>query len=149
MSQSQENQNAGGNPPGSPGDLEQSPAMVFVLGIITCGLYIIYWYYSRYRQLEDLAGTTPTGNSFAIDLLLILATCSLWHVYMDYRISTLCNELQRKFGLADNDTTTLTVVLDVAGYLTGYLTGLVSTAIHQDQINKLHRARPRGELVFH
>ncbi|MEQ9362838.1 MAG: hypothetical protein RIF32_01265, partial [Leptospirales bacterium] len=96
-----------------------------------------------------LAGTTPTGNSFAIDLLLILATCSLWHVYMDYRISTLCNELQRKFGLADNDTTTLTVVLDVAGYLTGYLTGLVSTAIHQDQINKLHRARPRGELVFH
>ncbi|MCR9140654.1 MAG: DUF4234 domain-containing protein [bacterium] len=152
MSQSQENQNTGGNSdrggPRTPGDLEQAPAMVFVLGIVTCGLYIFYWYYSRYRQLEEMAGTTPTGNTFMLDLLLILATCTLWHVYVDYRISMMLNDLQRKYGLPENDTTTLTVVLDVAGYVTGYLTGLVSTAIHQDQINDLHRARPAGELVF-
>ena len=99
-------------------------------------------------QFEELAGTTPTGNTFALDILLILATCSLWHVYMDYRISMMCNDLQRKFGLPENDTSTLTVVLDVAGYLTGYLTGLVSTAIHQDQINKILRAKPNGQLIF-
>ena len=145
MSHSQSSPTPYENPPsGGQNDVETHPAMVFLLGIITFGLYIIYWYYSRYRQLEALSGRTPTGNSFLFDFLLMIVTCSLWHVYMDYRISMQCNDLQREYGLPENDTSTLTVVLDVAGYLTG----LVSTAIHQDQINKIVRARPQGQLQF-
>ncbi len=128
----------------NPADAEQSPVLVFVLGLVTCGIYVLYWYYSRYQTFKAMTGRTPTGNSFALDFLLILVTCSIWHVYMDYRISMQLNDLQKEVGLPENDTTTLTVLLDVAGYLTGYVTGLVSTAIHQDQLNKVLLATPPG-----
>lgn len=125
----------------NPADAEQSPVLVFVLGLFTCGIYVLYWYYSRYQVFKALTGRTPTGNSFALDFLLLIVTCSIWHVYMDYRISMQLNDLQQEVGLPENDTTTLTVLLDVAGYLTGYVTGLVSTAIQQDQLNKVLAAR--------
>ena len=61
--------------------------VLLVLSVLTCGLYLFYWYHEIYRELEELSGETPTGNSYWIDLLLHFVTCSLFGIFVDYKIS--------------------------------------------------------------
>lgn len=127
----------------------RSPVFVLVMSLITLGFYLVYWYYTIYDQLRGIDGRTPTGNDFWIDFLIVIVTCGIWGVYVDYRISGQLNEIYARYGVEDqNDTTILVVILDVAGYITGYLTGVISSAIQQDQMNQLHEKlralRPGG-----
>jgi Domain of unknown function (DUF4234) len=123
---------------------DTSPALVLILSIVTCGLYLIYWYYSVYSDLNQLDGRTPTGNAYFIDFLLMIVTCGIWGIYVDYRISQQLNELQEKAGLAANDTTALVIILDVAAYVTIAFTYMISSAIQQDQLNKVMNALAAG-----
>ncbi|MBX7059712.1 MAG: DUF4234 domain-containing protein [Leptospirales bacterium] len=113
-----------------------SPVFVIVLSIVTCGIYLFFWYYRTYEDLGKLCGRTPTGNGYWMDLLLTVVTFGLWSVYVDYTISERLNEMQQRASMPENDTRIPVVILDVAGIVTGYLTGVISCAIHQDQINK-------------
>jgi len=127
----------------------RSPILVLVLSLITCGVYLVYWYYTVYDQLRAIDGRTPTNNDYWLDLLIFLVTCGIWGIYVDYRISGQLNEIYARESIQDqNDTTVLVIILDVAGYFTGYLTGVISSAIQQDQLNQLHEklraARPGG-----
>ena len=124
-----ETQNQGSNPYDSQQSAgqpllteEQSPVLVILLTVITCGLYLIYWYYVVYQDLELLYGRTPTGNSFVLDLLLTVITVGLWGVYVDYQISVLCNELQQRYQMPPNDTTLLSIILDLSAYVTAFAT---------------------------
>lgn len=123
---------------------DTSPALVLVLAIVTCGLYLIYWYYSVYSDLKQLDGRTPTGNAYFVDFLLMIVTCGIWGIYVDYRISQQLNELQERAGLQANDTTALVIILDVAAYVTIAFTYMISSAIQQDQLNKVMNAIAAG-----
>lgn len=125
------------NEPNPPITEETSPVLVLVLSIITCCLYLVYWYYVTYQTVKRLTGSTPTGNAFVFDLVLAVVTVALWGIYVDYKISQRINELNRRYGLDEDDTTVIVVVLDVAVYVTGYLTGIISSAIHQHQLNRI------------
>jgi len=114
----------------------RSPALVVVLGIVTCGLYLIYWYYKVYGELVSLRGKTPTGNSFGLDFLLTIVTCGIWGVYVDYRISLEIAAAQKDRGMTVMDTAELVIILDVIAYLSFYFTGIISSAIQQDALNK-------------
>ncbi len=115
----------------------RSPGLVLVLGLVTFGIYMIYWYYKVYDEMKRATGATPTGNEYVIDLILFIVTCSLWGVYVDYRISRQLEDLQRTRGLPVNETGTLVVILDVCAYLTVWLTNFISSAIQQDIMNKI------------
>jgi len=119
----------------------RDPGIVLVLSLFTCGFYLVYWYYRVYEEMEQLSGETPTGLNFWLDLLLYVFTCSLYGIWVDYEISLGLNELQRRWGVQDaTDSTMLAVGLDVAAYLTGMFTNYVTSAVHQDQLNKVGRA---------
>lgn len=122
--------------------------MVFLLCLITCGLFQVYWYYRMYRDLSELAGRTPTGNSYALDFILVVITLGIWSVVVDYQISVQMNDLQQRAGLAANDTTTIVIVLDVLIYFTAWITNLVTTAIHQDQLNRILQAPGAANLAL-
>ncbi len=115
----------------------RDPVLVLVLSLVTCGLYLIYWYGKIYDELMELDGRTPTGNSFPLDFFLFIVTCGLWGIYADYRISEQLSELGARRGKKVNNSALIVVVLDVVAYFTGYLTNVVSSAIHQDILNKL------------
>lgn len=117
----------------------RSPALVLILSIVTLGLYLIYWYYKVYDELKRATGSTPTENDFVLDFILVLVTCSLWGVYVDYRISRQLEEIMAATNQPVNETATLVVVLDVIAYPTAYITNLLSSAIQQDVMNKLAR----------
>ena len=123
--------------------------MVLLAGIVTCGLYQVYWYYRMYEELELLTGATPTGHGFLLDLALVVLTCGLYGVWVDYRISMQLVEAMQARGLAaPSDNPTVVVVMDLAAYVTGWLTNLLSTAVHQDLLNKLVTASGPPQGVF-
>ena len=123
----------------SPADIKRrDPALVLLASLFSCGLYLVYWYFQTYDTLKDLGGQTPTGNDFWLDFALHLVTCGLYGVWVDYKISQQLYELQRSSSTPQpNDTSTIAVVFDLFGYVTFYFANFVSSAIHQDQLNKL------------
>lgn len=119
---------------------KRDPGIVLVLALFTCGLYLIYWYYRMYEEFEQLTGETPTGNAFVLDFVLYVVSCTLFGVWVDYKISEKLNVMQRERGMVGaTDSTMLAVVLDLGAYVTGMFTNYVTSAIQQDQLNKLVR----------
>ncbi|MCB1172231.1 MAG: DUF4234 domain-containing protein [Leptospiraceae bacterium] len=118
---------------------DRSPAFILVMSLITCGIYLFFWYYQVYAELQDVHGVSPTGNGYFVDLLLVIITCGLWGVYVDYAISEKLNIIQERHGMAPNDTTTAAILLDLAAFFVG-LTNLVTSMIQQDQLNKIRIA---------
>ncbi len=129
---------------------EQRPGPVFVivLSIITCGIYLFFWYYRTYYDLGRVYGRTPTGYGYWLDLLLVIVSFGLWSLYVDYQISVVLNEMQARAGMPENDTRIPVIVLDAFGIVSGYLTGIISCAIHQDQINKAVAALEQAGVSF-
>jgi len=120
---------------------KRDPTWVFILCLVTCGVYLIVWYYKIYGEIEALAGRTPTGGSFVRDLLFTVLTCGLFGIWVDYQMSVIFNELQARYQVANpNDTTTTCLVLDLCAFVTGYITNLIATVIHQDQMNRVLEA---------
>ena len=122
---------------------KRDPGIVLVLALFTCGFYLIYWYFKMYEELEMLTGETPTGNSFWLDFVLYIVSCGLFGIWVDYKISERLNELQRQRGMVGaTDSTMMAVVLDIAAYVTGMFTNYITSAVQQDQLNKLVQHQP-------
>lgn len=122
---------------------DRSPALILLLTLVTCGLYLIYWYYQVYEEMQQLHGLSPTGNDFFVDLLIVIITCGIWGIYVDFAISEKLNIIQKKYNLPHNDTTTTAILLDLAGFIVG-LTNIITSMIHQDQLNTIRAAMTRA-----
>jgi hypothetical protein len=120
---------------------ERSPVMVLLLTLITCGLYLIYWYYVFYRDLSSITGRTPTGLPFFLDCIIALFTFGLWGVYVDYCISQQLQQIRMANGIDLPDSTLLVLVLDAVSIFTAHLLFIFTSAIQQDEWNKMIRAK--------
>lgn len=116
----------------------REPALVLVLSIITFGIYLPFWYHGIYQDLEALDGSTPTGHGFWLDFFLVILTLAIYGIWVDYRISQQIAEFEERNDLGPvQDTTIVAVILDVAAYVTAFWTNFVTSAIQQDQINRV------------
>jgi hypothetical protein len=116
----------------------REPALVLVLSIITFGIYLPFWYHGIYRDLEALDGRTPTGNGFWLDFFFVILTLAIYGIWVDYRISQQIAEFEERNDLGPvQDTTIVAVILDLAAYVTAFWTNFVTSAIQQDQVNRL------------
>lgn len=116
---------------------ERSPVTVLLLTLVTCGLYLVYWYYCFYRDLHSITGRSPTGLPFAVDLLIAVLTAGLWGIYVDYCISRDLQRIRQANGIDLPDSTTLVLALDLVSIFTAYLLFIVTSAIQQDEWNKM------------
>lgn len=119
---------------------KRSPVSVLVLTVVTCGVYLIYWYYSIYRDLESIMGRTPTGLPFFADVLIALVTVGLWGIYVDYCISRQLLEIRTANGLNVPDSMMLVLVMDCVSIFTAHIFFIVTSAIQQDEWNKMIEA---------
>ncbi|TFH26316.1 MAG: DUF4234 domain-containing protein [Myxococcales bacterium] len=116
----------------------REPAVVLVLSIITFGIYLPFWYHGVYEDLQKLDGRTPTGHGFWLDFLFVLLTFAIYGIWVDYQISRQIAEFEERNGLGPvQDTSMITIILDVALYFTAFVTNFVTSAIQQDQINRV------------
>lgn len=110
----------------------RSVVLVVLLSIVTCGFYLVYWYFTVLGELEQAAGYQPTGHAAIIDFLLTLVTCGIWGLYVDYRISSTLFALAMARNVPNPSNTVVPVlVLDVVGL------GFIGSAIHQSEMNRL------------
>ena len=116
----------------------REPALVLVLSIITLGIYLPFWYHGIYEDLQKLDGRTPTGHGFWLDFLFVIITFAIYGIWVDYQISRQITEFEDRNGLGPaQDTSVIAIILDVASYFTAFVTNFVTSAIQQDQINRL------------
>jgi hypothetical protein len=116
----------------------REPALVLVLSIITLGIYLPFWYHGVYEDLKTLDGRTPTGHGFWLDFLFVILTFAIYGIWVDYQISRQIAEFEERNGLGPvQDTSIIAIILDVASYFTAFFTNVVTSAIQQDQINRV------------
>ncbi len=116
----------------------REPALVLVLSVVTFGLYLPFWYHGIYEDLKALDGRTPTGHGFWRDFLFVLLTFAIYGIWVDYQISQQIAEFEERNGLGPaQDTSIIAVILDVASYATVFVTNFITSAIQQDQLNRV------------
>ncbi len=124
---------------------KRDPGIVLVLSLFTCGFYLFYWYFRMYEELEELTGEPITTTGYWLDLLFTILSCSVYGIWIDYRISQQLHDFEIEQGLpAPGDTATMAVVLDGLAYISGFFTNYVTSALHQDQLNKIVRKLNQG-----
>ena len=114
----------------------RNPFGVFVLSIVTVGIYYVVWYYKVNRELRDASGidVSPVVAIIAITIgwVILVPPFISW-----YRTFERIQQAQRQAGLA-------TEVSPIIGFIL-YLIALaflpVETLYAQDELNKLWRAR--------
>jgi hypothetical protein len=116
----------------------REPALVLVLSIITFGIYLPFWYHGVYEDLQTLDGRTPTSHGFWLDFLFVILTFAIYGIWVDYQISQQIAQFEERNGLGPvQDTSIIAIILDVASYFTAFFTNFVTSAIQQDQINRV------------
>ncbi|MEM7437489.1 MAG: DUF4234 domain-containing protein [Myxococcota bacterium] len=116
----------------------REPALVLVFSILSLGFYLPFWYHGIYQDLRVLDGRTPTGRGFWLDFLFVIVTFGIYGIWVDYRISMQISEFEEANGLGPaQDTSMISVILDVAAYFTVFFTNFVTSAIQQDQLNRV------------
>ena len=116
----------------------REPALVLLFSIVTFGIYLPFWYHGVYQDLVTLNGRTPTGRGFWLDFLFVILTFAIYGIWVDYRISLEIADFEERHGLGPaQDTSMIAVILDVASYFTAFFTNFVTSAIQQDQLNRL------------
>jgi len=116
----------------------REPALVLVLSIITFGIYLPFWYHGIYEDLQTLDGRTPTGHGFWLDFLFVILTFAIYGIWVDYQISLQIADFEERNGFGPvQDTSMIAIILDVASYFTAFFTNFVTSAIQQDQLNRV------------
>lgn len=113
---------------------KREPWIVAVLGLLTCGLYLLYWQYVTTEELKTTSGREDLNPM--LDLILGFVTCGVWVIYVSYRNAQVVHEQLTRRSIAHDDKSTLIVILYVAALFNG-LTALIAPMILQDEYNKL------------
>jgi hypothetical protein len=90
---------------------ERSPVTVTLLGLVTCGIYIIVWGYQTTEEIRLATGDESIKPGR--DLLLSFVTCGVWLVFTHYRNAKKIHELGQQLGLKRNDQSTTAVLVDM------------------------------------
>jgi hypothetical protein len=123
----------------------RAPGRLLVLSLFTCGFYLFSWYFRMYEELEELTGEPITTTGYWLDLLFTVLSCSVYGIWIDYRISQQLHDFEIERGLpAPGDTAMMAVILDGLAYLSGFFSNYVTSALHQDQLNKIVRKLNQG-----
>ena len=105
------------------------PIMVLVLGIVTCGLYLIYWNIKVADVMNSVAGREVISQPIAI----FAGCCYPVNAYFYYLTGKeALPEVYRRSNVPPKDDTVLLLVL-------GLLFPMVAAMIVQGDINKLYK----------
>lgn len=109
-------------------EFKNNPVMVIVLGIVTCGLYLIYWNMKAAQVLNAVAEKEVISQPIAI----VAGLCSPVNAYFYYLAGKeALPSLYAKIGESEKDQSTMLLVL-------GLFFPYVAAMIVQGDINKLY-----------
>jgi Domain of unknown function (DUF4234) len=110
-------------------EFKVDPIMVLVFGILSCGLYLIYWNIKVAEVFNAVAEKEVISQPIAI----FAGCCMPVNLYFYYLAGKeALPEVYRRTGEANKDQSTLLIIL-------GFLFPVVAAMIVQGDINKLYK----------
>lgn len=97
---------------------------VVLLGIFTCGIYQLYWFYVTSEQVNMEENERPPLLNYVLAILLGLLTCGIFTIYWYYML------YKKLDKLTGDDNTVLNFLLSI------FATPIAGMALAQNQINK-------------
>ena len=108
---------------------KNDPVLVLILGIITCGLYLIYWNIKAAQVINEVAEREVISQPIAI----FAGCCFPVNLYFFYLVAKDgLPKLSEKIGEPEKDQTVMLVVL-------GFFFPMVAAMIVQGELNKLYK----------
>lgn len=108
---------------------KNEPVLVLILGIITCGLYLIYWNIKTAQVVNAAAGREVVSQPVAI----FAGCCFPVNLYFFYLVAKDgLPKISQRVGEPEKDQLVMLVVL-------GFFFPMVSAMIVQGEINKLYK----------
>ncbi len=91
---------------GTKGKVE-NPTTVLILGLVTCGLYCVYWLWVRSKEMNEYLGKETVNPMFVVPGCL----CFPIVLYADYLFAKGIPEMQKKAGVEAKDEFVLHILL--------------------------------------
>lgn len=105
------------------------PIIVLLLGVVTCGLYLIYWNIKVADVVNSVVGQEVVSQPIAI----FAGCCYPVNVYFFYLLGKEgLPAVQKRAGITPKDDTTLLLIL-------GFFIPMVAAMIVQGDINRLYK----------
>ncbi|MDE6408337.1 MAG: DUF4234 domain-containing protein [Anaeroplasmataceae bacterium] len=98
--------------------------VVILLGIFTCGIYSIYWFYTTAEALNNEVDDNEPLMNYILALLLGLITCGIYPIYWYWKFYS---KLDKYTG---ENNAILNFILGL------FVTSIAGMAIAQSSINK-------------
>jgi hypothetical protein len=85
----------------------ENPTTVLILGLVTCGLYTLYWMWLRVKEANDYLGKQAVNPMFVVPGCL----CGPVYIYAIWLFVNALPEVQKKAGVEAKDEKILHVIL--------------------------------------
>ncbi len=110
---------------------KNDPIVVLLLGLVTCGLYLIYWNIKMSEVLNKVAGRETISSAVAV----ISGCCWPVNVYFYYLCGDVMSDLGKLIGNEDlKNKSTLLLIL-------GIVFPMVAAMIVQGHVNEIYDGR--------
>lgn len=106
----------------------RDPVMVLVLSLVTCFVYLVYWWYISGVEIKNALGREDLNPT--LDTILGVVTCFIYFIYMAVRYPQLIMELQAKAGMPRTEIPVVSQVLYI-------LFAPVSAFMIQSELNRI------------
>lgn len=107
---------------------QRNIALCIIFSLITCGIYMLYWFVCLTDETN--AAAKETGTSGVLALVLTLVTCGIYGFYWAYKCGEKLDQAKIDRGMAASNGGILYLIL----YLFG---GIIAYALIQHELNKL------------
>jgi hypothetical protein len=109
-------------------EFKVEPIMVLVLGIVTCGLYLIYWN----MQIAKVINSVTKEESISQPIAIFSGCCMPVNIYFYYLVGkTGLPKIYEKTGVVDKDQSMILMIM-------GFLLPQVAAMMVQGDVNKLY-----------
>ena len=105
-------------------------ALYFVLAIVTCGLFGLYWMYTLNEDTNKISGHPEALNGI-VAIVLSFVTCGIYVLIWTYNMGTRIDEAKAKRGMSGGNTGALYLILALVGF------AWVAEILLQSELNKL------------
>ena len=101
--------------PTHPKVINRNILVCFLLSIVTCGIYGIYWYICMVNDVNAICQDDKSKTSGGVVFLLTLVTCGIYGIYWFYCAGKRLFEAGQKYGEDIKDNSTLYLILSIVG----------------------------------
>ena len=109
----------------------------FLLSIITCGLYGIYWMIVLTDDINYMENEQATSG--VVSVILTIITCGIYYFYWSYKMGEKMARIRYKEGIRQQNNSILYLILSLFGY-----SGINNILIQSELNNIIDETRGYG-----